>query len=72
MKRALLVLVAGLSNLLGGCLEVEQHPAWKSGEYNGKPDLLQHQTYFHNDRLSWMGAIINRNLRQDEYNKMRP
>lgn len=58
--------------LLGGCLEVEQHPAWVSGKYNGKPDNLPQQAYFHADRFAWYAAISNRNQRQNEYNRTDP
>jgi hypothetical protein len=53
--------------LLAGCLEVEQHPPWRHGEYDGKPDNLQHQQFFHNDKLAWTATIHNRNWLQDEY-----
>ncbi|MDB5749606.1 MAG: hypothetical protein JWP65_27 [Ramlibacter sp.] len=59
----------GAALLLAGCLEVEQHPAWRHGAYDGKPDDLQHQRLFHGDRMAWMAAIINRNWRQDEYRR---
>lgn len=72
MKRAMTLIAVVCSSLLGGCLEVEQHPVWRNGQYDGKPDNLLHQTYFHNDRLAWMGALINRNHLQDEYNRTRP
>jgi len=58
--------------LLAGCLEVEQHPAWQHGQYNGKPDNLPAQAYFHNDRLYWYAAITNRNHLQNEYNRTHP
>lgn len=54
---------------LAGCLEVEQHPGWKAGEYNGKPDDLPQQRYFHGDRLGWNAAITNRNHLQNEYER---
>jgi hypothetical protein len=54
--------------LLSACsLEVEQHPAWIEGEYNGKKDDLPQKVYFHNDRLAWNAAINNRNHFQNEY-----
>ncbi|HEY8359957.1 MAG TPA: hypothetical protein VIL30_21070 [Ramlibacter sp.] len=65
MKRILLLCTL----LLAGCLEVEQHPPWKQGEYDDKPDNLQHQRHFHGDRMAWMAAVINRNWRQDEYRR---
>jgi hypothetical protein len=54
---------------LCGCLEVEQHPGWVQGEYNGKRDNLAPQAHFHGDRLAWMGAVWNRNQLQNEYLK---
>lgn len=61
-----------LSLLLGGCLEVEQHPPWRDGAYNGKPDNRAPQAYFHNDRLAWNAAIANRNHLQNEYDRAKP
>jgi hypothetical protein len=60
-------LAPALALLLAGCLEVEQHPAWRNGQYDGKADPLPQQRYFHNDRLAWLATLINRNWRQDEY-----
>jgi hypothetical protein len=54
---------------LTGCLEVEQHPPWRQGEYDGKRDNLPQQAFFHGDRLAWMAAVINRNGLQDEYGR---
>lgn len=53
--------------LLAGCLEVEQHPAWDAGAYDGKPDNLPQQRLYHGDRMAWMATIHNRNWLQDEY-----
>ena len=53
--------------LLAGCLEVEQHPPWRQGQYDGKPDNLPQQRNFHNDRMAWVATVINRNWHQDEY-----
>jgi len=53
--------------LLAGCLEVEQHPPWRQGAYDGKPDDQPHQRHFHGDRLSWVATVIGRNWLQDEY-----
>lgn len=72
MMRVRLCLVALLSLLLCGCLEVEQHPKWVHGEYNGKRDNLQQQVHFHNDKLAWMAAIMDRNQLQNEYGRTRP
>ncbi|NEX59981.1 hypothetical protein G3574_02720 [Noviherbaspirillum sp. 17J57-3] len=57
--------------LLGGCLEVQQHPVWRDGKYDGKPDDQHEARLFHNDKLAWHAAIINRNMHQDEYNRTR-
>jgi hypothetical protein len=61
-----------LALLLCGCLEVDQHPPWVHGEYQGKQDNLPQQTHFHNDRLAWMAAIANRNHLQNEYGRAKP
>jgi hypothetical protein len=61
-----------LALLLSGCLEVEQHPPWIAGEYNGKKDNLQYQVNFHSDKLAWMAAITNRNHLQNEYGRTTP
>lgn len=66
-----LALLAPLA-LLAGCLEVDQHPPYVKGMYAGKPDNRQYQVRFHNDKLSWWGAISNRNMYQNEYNRANP
>ncbi len=66
--RAALVLV--LAALAAGCLEVEQHPPYVNGQYDGKPDDLHEHANFHGDRLAWQAAILNRGLRQNEYNRI--
>ena len=58
------------AGLLAGCLEVEQHPAWRQGEYDGKVDTLPERTHFAGDRGAWHAAIVNRNHRQNEYLRM--
>lgn len=58
------------SVFLSGCLEVEQHPVWRNGQYDGKPDSLPQQVHYANDRLAWNAAIVNRNHRQNEYRRM--
>lgn len=58
--------------LLGGCLEVDQHPAWINGQYAGKPDNKEYAVHFHHDKLAWWGTIANRNLHQNEYNRANP
>ena len=55
--------------LLAGCLEVEQHPPWRHGQYDGKPDNLPHQVHFHGDRLAWSATVTDRNGLQDEYGR---
>ncbi|GGY87012.1 hypothetical protein ACFFTM_16060 [Pseudoduganella plicata] len=71
MTRRILTAVL-LPLALSGCLEVNQHPAWKKGEYAGKTDNRHFQTRFHNDRLAWMATIMNRNAKQNEYNRANP
>jgi hypothetical protein len=65
------LLLAGTAVLLTGCLEVEQHPTWRAGEYDGKPDDQHETRHFQNDKLAWHAAIINRNQHQDEYKRTR-
>lgn len=60
-------LVLAATVLLAGCLEVEQHPPWRQGAYDGKPDPLPQQTWFHGDRLAWYARIADRNRGQNEY-----
>jgi hypothetical protein len=67
MKRLPIVVLLAATTLLAGCLEVQQHPPWREGKYNGKPDNLPQQRNFHDDRLAWTAAIIDRNWLQDEY-----
>lgn len=55
---------------LAGCLEVEQHPGWANGAYNGKPDNLPQQVRYGHDRLAWNAALANRNHLQNEYGRM--
>lgn len=64
LARALLLLAA---LLLGGCLEVDQHPGWVDGAYAGKPDQLPQDLHFHGSRLAWNAAITDRNHLQNEY-----
>lgn len=65
--RNLLLLCACL--LAAGCLEVDQHPAWRHGEYAGKRDMLAPQALFHGDRLAWTAAVSDRAQYQNEYNR---
>lgn len=69
-KLRYLILVLPL--LLSGCLEVDQFPRWLHGEYAGKPDNRHYETRFHGDRLAWSAAILNRGLKQNEYNRANP
>lgn len=64
--------IALTSFLLGGCLEIDQYPVWKNGEYNGKQDNLPQHAYFNSDRLAWNAAISNRNQFQNEYRRTNP
>jgi hypothetical protein len=72
MKAGKVIAAALLPLLLGGCLEVEQHPHWVNGQYAGKPDNRPYQVWFHNDKLAWAGTILNRNLKQNEYIRANP
>lgn len=73
MKLVRLIGVGLLPVLLAACsLEIDQYPAWQNGEYNGKPDNLPQQVYFHSDRLAWNAAITNRNHLQNEYRRTSP
>lgn len=58
--------------LLCGCLEVEQHPPWRDGQYAGKRDQQPYQVRFHNDRLAWSAALADRARGQNEYLRSRP
>lgn len=67
-----LLLLAAPVALLAGCLEVDQHPHWGKGMYAGKRDDRPPHVMFHNDRLAWWGAIANRMMNQNEYNRANP
>lgn len=68
MKRLRLLLAAALAcAALAGCLEVQQHPPWREGAYDGKDDMLPAQRFFAGDRLAWFALVVNRNWLQDEY-----
>jgi hypothetical protein len=71
MNARRLAIAAGCAALclLAGCLEVEQHPPWREGAYDGKPDNLPQQKHFHGDRLAWNATLTNRNWLQDEYGR---
>jgi hypothetical protein len=64
-----LPIIAAMLALSACSLEVEQHPAWIDGEYNGKKDDLPPRAYFNKDRLAWNAAINNRNHLQNEFNR---
>lgn len=70
MKCIRLLSAALMMAVLAGCLEVEQHPPWLHGYYDGKPDDLPEQRRYHSDRLAWNAAIDNRNRHQNEYTRM--
>jgi hypothetical protein len=70
MKPARIIAMALLALPLTACLEVEQHPPWKHGYYDGKRDNMPFQRNFHGDRMAWNAAIDNRNRHQNEYNRM--
>lgn len=72
MKILKLIAALPLALALSGCLEVEQHPGWIKGQYAGKKDQRHFQALFHNDKLSWNAAIVNRNNQQNEYNRANP
>lgn len=65
LLRCALILAGGA--LLAGCLEVEQHPPWRDGRYDGKTDNLPSQLRFGGDHLAWNAALENRNRQQNEY-----
>lgn len=58
--------------LLGGCLEVEQHPPWVQGKYNGKTETMPAQKNFGGNVLRWNATLTDRNHLQNEYNRMEP
>jgi hypothetical protein len=55
--------------LLAGCLEVEQHPGWIEGAYDGKRDQLPERAHFAGSRLAWNAAITDRTRLQNEYQR---
>lgn len=70
MKRETAVAALGLATtLLAGCLEVEQHPRWIRGAYDGKPDQRAEHAHFAGSRLSWNAAVANRTQLQNEYQR---
>jgi hypothetical protein len=65
-------IAAALAVMLSGCLEVEQHPGWVDGQYAGKRDNRSAQVKFHNDKMAWRAAVLDRNQIQNEYNRANP
>ncbi|MET0855728.1 MAG: hypothetical protein ABWY27_03170 [Telluria sp.] len=63
---------AALAVMLAGCLEVPQHPGWVDGQYAGKPDNRSAQVSFHNDKLAWGAAMMDRTQHQNEYKRANP
>ena len=56
--------------LLGGCLEVEQHPPYAGGFYDGKPDDLPEKVFFNGDTQAWARHLFGQRLpQQHEYNR---
>ncbi len=72
MKILRIASIALLPLVLGGCLEVDQYPVWRDGEYDGKRDNLAPHAYYHNDRMAWNAVLITRNQKQNEYNRTTP
>ena len=70
MNSARILALALMASALSGCLEVEQHPPWVRGYYDGKPDNMPSQRHYHGDRMAWNAAIDNRTRRQNEYSRM--
>ena len=69
MKLARLFVILVACTMFSACLEVDQHPGWRRGEYDGKRDNLAPQVNFHGDRLAWTAAQTNRAQFQNEYNR---
>lgn len=65
----------GLALLLAlpvsGCLEVEQHPPFVNGHYDGKPDDLPERVVFNGNTQAWAAAVGKRQMKQNEYNRTR-
>lgn len=72
MKSIRIILGVAISLLMTACLEIDQHPVWRNGEYDGKRDNMHHQVYYNSDRLAWNAVIMNRNHLQNEYNRTTP
>jgi hypothetical protein len=79
--RALAVLVAVAALGLAGCGEKEQVVVYKQGKYQGKPDNrswdneppvaeLRGGKWTKGDRTSWEEAVKQRQLSQNEYQRI--
>lgn len=66
------VLLVALATLLGGCLEVDQYPAYAHGEYAGKKDDLAPMRKFGNRQAEWQAAVSTRTGFQNEYLRAKP
>ena len=71
-RRVARLAAAVLALLLGGCLEVEQYPAYANGAYAGKPDDQAPARKFGNNRAAWEAAIAARGSKQNEYLRAKP
>ena len=82
MRRLALILAAALAAVaIGGCGEKEQVVVYKQGKYQGKPDgrpwdndppmaELRGGKWNKGDRASWEEQIKNRQLTQNEYQRI--
>ena len=79
--RALVLLLAAAALGLAGCGEKEQTVVYKQGKYQGKPDNrswdndspvaeLRGGKWTKGDRMSWEEAIKQRQLAQNEYQRI--
>lgn len=65
-------LLLALPMLLGGCLEVDQYPAYAHGEYAGKKDDQAPARKFGNNQAAWQSAVETRTGFQNEYLRAKP
>ena len=74
MKRAwhVMGLSTMLAMLLGGCLEVDQFPAYAHGEYAGKKDDQAPVRKFGSNQAAWQAAVATRTNYQNEYLRAKP
>lgn len=66
------MLAFALAMLLGGCLEVDQYPAYVHGEYAGKKDDQAPARKFGNNQAAWQAAVTMRTGSQNEYLRAKP